>query len=64
MQSVPITSNVMAGVLDKHYVIKFVGDLRQVSSFSGHSLLDTAKHRMSEEELANVVWAFSSKFMH
>jgi hypothetical protein len=34
-------------------VIKFVGDLQKVGSFSGHTLLDTAKYRMSAEELAN-----------
>jgi hypothetical protein len=53
--------------MPSQYVFKIyinIGDLRKVGSFSGHTLLDTAKYRMSAEELANVVWAFSSKSMY
>jgi hypothetical protein len=40
MQSVPITTNVVSqillrqGLLEQHYVIKFVSDLQQVYGFS------------------------------
>ena len=55
MQSVPITTNGMSlesssgeVCLIQHYVIKFVGDLRQVSGFPVSSTNKTDRHNITE----------------
>jgi hypothetical protein len=75
MQSVPITTNVVSlnsahgeVYLIQHYVIKFVSDLRQVSSFLSSPVSSTNKteRRDITEILLKVAlnFAFNLKFWH